>query len=216
MYLYLSSRPRGINLDVIFRLYIGQDTTETLSYNFGEGAKFDGFGKTLPRPLYNVERQTELIIGVEVDSVIISKDVLVSIKPHPSSLYQGLHASPAYRQLSSRSVAGFGIVPQTNGLTSGNSFQDIEGNQWIVDLDHTAKGRLTLVFNKAHQQYPQNRTKVLCWAGTLLSRDPNAARDIEMNGDPNVGYFSNFIDEKGYLMTFPVDKVEVRKYVPNF
>ena len=45
----------------------------------------------------------------------------------------------------------------------------------------------------------------------LLARDSKGGGvDIPMCGDPMIGYFSNFIDEKGYKMTFTIDTAEVR------
>ena len=206
-YLYLASKPRGINLDLQFRLYMGQDTTETLSYNFGEGAKFDGFGKTLPHPIYNLERLHEIVAGVEIESVLISKDVLVSLKPNPGSMY-GNHTFG--RDFGShRSYKSQGLGSVQNNLTHNDAFQDMEGNYWRVELKHDVQNRVTMVFDKGVHHFSQNKTKLLSWSGSLLSRDPTIARDIDMNGECLVGYFSNFIDEKGYMMSFPVELAEV-------
>ena len=220
-YLYLSSKPRGINLDLQFRLYIGQDSTESLSYNFGEGAKFDGFGKTLPQPLYNLDRTPELIVGVEVESVLISKDILVSLRQTTQNTFAPhLYNSEfgAYnRYTSPRGYKNSASLAAQNPLATTEAFQDQEGNYWKVDLKRDVTQRCTMVFDKGVHHFPQNKTKLVCWTATLLSRDPTVARDIEMNGDPLVGYFSNFIDEKGYIITFPVDLNEVSHgYVITF
>jgi len=44
----------------------------------------------------------------------------------------------------------------------------------------------------------------------LVSRDPHCSPDVAMRGHPVHAYFSNFIDDRaGYLMTFPVQLVQV-------
>ena len=39
VYLYLASKPKGLSIEMNFRLYLSEDTTELLTYNYGEGAK---------------------------------------------------------------------------------------------------------------------------------------------------------------------------------
>lgn len=85
---------------------------------------------------------------------------------------------------------------------------DTDGNQWRLDIDRSAQ-RLTLTMSKGVHHYQHNRTQLLCWTASLISRDSNAAPDIDMRGDAIVGYFSNFIDDKGYLINFPVERKEV-------
>ena len=208
VYLYLSNKARGITLDVHFRLYVGESTTEMLTYNFGEGAKFDGFGKTLPDPLYNFEKLTEITIGVEIADIIIAKDLAINVRSSSSSQ---VYAPHLYNQFNSFSgVAKYG---QQNGGMPNDAFQDQDGNYWKVELDRSQSQRVTMVLDKGVHHYPQNKTKLLCWSAMILSRDPTMIRDIEMNGDPICGYFSNFIDDKGYLMSFPLEMQEVREKI---
>lgn len=47
--------------------------------------------------------------------------------------------------------------------------------------------------------------------GVLLSRDPERTPDLDMTSEAMIGYFSNFIEERGFHMQFPIDKTEVRK-----
>ena len=220
-YLYLSSKPRGINLDLQFRLYIHNDSTESLSYNFGEGAKFDGFGKTLGQPLYNLDRVGELTVGVEIEAVLVSKDILVSLRGTPQNTYAPHLYNSEFgqynRYTSPRGYkAGASASQAAHPLQTTEAFQDHEGNYWKVDLKRDAPVRATMLFDKGVHHFPQNKTKIVSFTATLLSRDPTVARDIEMNGDPLTGYFSNFIDEKGYIITFPVDIAEVRKMIFDF
>ena len=199
VYLYLSSKPRGVSMEVQFNLYLGQDTTEILTYHFGEGAKFDGFGKTLPEPLYNVEKLTEITVGVEVTSLVTYKTVPVRRK------HGGTYAPHLYnRDTSSSYRSSYG------GLTAAEAFQDHEGNYWKADIVRSEKS-LTMMFDKGVHHYPHNKTKLLCWTATLLALDPHRAQDIDMSGEPVIGYFSNFIDDKGYMMPFPIEMPEVRK-----
>ena len=204
VYLYLASKPKGLSLEVNFRLYLSEDTTELLTYNYGEGAKFDGFGKTLSQMLYGVDKMTSLTVGVEVTAVTIWKDHTLNMReqnvytPH---LYKDY---AQYRKGSSHYGGG-----SYGGLTPVEAFQDQEGNYWKASIDRNAK-KLTLIFDKGVHHYQQNKTKLLCWTATLLSRDPDRANDLDMCGEPVVGYFSNFIDEKGYRLVFPVEIAEVR------
>ena len=211
VYLYLSNKARGLTMDVHFRLYVGEDTTEMLTYNFGEGAKFDGFGKTLSEPLYNLEKLTQITIGVEIADVIIAKDLPLSVKgvsAAPQVYAPHLYNRDMYSSYSSKYGNQYA---QQNGALAGpnDAFQDHEGNYWKVELDKSQPQRVSMTLDKGVHHYPQNKTKLLCWSAMILSRDPTMIRDIEMNGDPMVGYFSNFIDDKGYIMTFPVEMAEV-------
>ncbi len=211
-YLYLSSKALGTSMEIQFTLNVGQDTTEILTYNFGEGAKFDGFGKTLPEPLYNVKKLNELTVGVEVSSLVIYKIATVYLNPqkmYSPHLYKEYGAAYNRASRAGGYKSGYSSSSSSSPLTAPEAFQDQEGNYWKTDLCRDEK-RLTLTFDKGVHHYPHNKTKLLCWSAILLSQDPERARDIDMNGDPCLGYFSNFIDDKGYLMTYPLEKVEVR------
>ena len=209
VYLYLSSKPKGIAVECVFRLYLNVDTTELLSYNYGEGAKFDGFGKTLTEPLYDLNRTTQLTVGVEMTSLNIWKDHLIKLRGSAAS--HSVYSPHVYRDYSSsynsRSPSS-SSYNNSNTLTQADAFQDQEGNYWKADIERDSQ-RFVVVFDKGVHHYQQNKTKLLCWTATLLSRDPDRASDLDMARDPVVGYFSNFIDEKGYKMPFPVDVSEV-------
>ena len=204
VYFYLSSKARGISMEVTFRLYLGEDTTDTLTYHFGEGAKYDGFGKTLPEPIYNVDKTNSVITGVEVSSVLVYKDVPITLRSNT-----GVYSPHVYKEYGSSYGSGGG---RYKSLTPTEAFQDHEGNHWKMDLDRERKG-LTLVFDKGVHHYPQNKTKLLCWTSTLLTQDPNRGQDMEMSGPATIGYFSNFIDDKGYLMSFAMESAEVSLYL---
>ena len=222
VYLYIASKPKGISVEVNFRLYVGEDSTELLTYNYGEGAKYDGFGKTLSQALYNTEKMLQVTIGVEVVGLSIWKDVQVSLRqqsniyaPH---LYNKEYNTSPYRSThssgSSSSGGTLGRYSSSTGssglgaLTPPDAFQDTEGNFWKAEMYADAR-RLTVTFDKGVHHYQQNKTKLLCWSATLLSRDVDRANDLDMLGEPIVGYFSNFIDEKGFRMTWDVDMEEV-------
>ena len=209
VYLYLSGKSKGISLELQFTLFLGVDCTEILSYNFGEGAKFDGFGRTLPEPLTNPDRMTEVTVAVEVNSMIIYKCAAVRLRPpvlHPpgtmgftSRVYKDNYG--AYNGLSGSSAS-------SNSLVGNEAFQDQEGNFWKIELVRDSK-MLTILFDKGVHHFQNNKTKVVCLSAVLLSRDPQQIKDVHMNGYPIVGYFSNFTDDKGYLMTFPIQLFEV-------
>ena len=218
VYLYLATKPKGLALEMTFRLYMGEDTTELLTYNYGEGAKYDGFGKTLSEPLVNVEKLKQVTIGVEVSMVLAWRDQTVSLKqsgvyaPHLYKDMNPYRTTPARSPRSSSAYTPMGYGGGSySALTPADAFPDLEGNFWKVDLDRAHK-RLTMVFDKGVHHFQQNKTKLLCWTCTLLSRDPDRANDIDMRMDPIVGYFSNFIDEKGYKFTFPIDLSEVSSF----
>ncbi len=209
LYLYLASKPKGLSLEVNFRLYLGEDTTELLTYNYGEGAKYDGFGKTLSQFLPDVEKIKEITIGVEIMNLTLWKDHGMSLRSIP-----GVYTPHLYKDYSSYRSTSIGRYGQNNNnygsaLTPAEAFQDQEGNYWKATVDSNEK-KLTLIFDKGVHHYQQNKTKLLCWTSTLLSRDPDRANDLDMSSEPIVGYFSNFIDEKGYRMPFPIDLSEVR------
>jgi len=82
-------------------------------------------------------------------------------------------------------------------------WQDHEGNSWRTEIVGEHR-QLTVSFDKSVYHYQHNRTKILIVSAILLSRDPQRAPDVAMKGHPLHAYFSNFIDDKGYLMTFPV------------
>jgi len=69
--------------------------------------------------------------------------------------------------------------------------------------------QLTLSVDKSVYHYQHNRTKILIMSAILVSRDPQRAPDVVMKGHPVHGYFSNFIEDKGYVMTFPVQLAQV-------
>ena len=202
LYLYLATKPKGLSIEMSFRLYLGDDTTELLSYNYGEGAKYDGFGKTLSQPLYNVEKLQQITVGVEITSVIIWKDLVVPLRAHNNVYSPQVYKETYSRGQQSRAGGSY------SSLTAAEAFMDHEGNYWKADLDRDAH-KLTVIFDKGVHHYQQNKTKLLCWSMTLLSRDPDRANDLDQCGDPVVGYFSNFIDEKGYRMSFPLEGIEV-------
>lgn len=205
VYLYLFSKAKGLSMESTFRLYLGEDSTEMLVYNFGEGAKFDGFGKTLSEPLYNVEKLTEVTAGVELDHLTIYKDMLLSMRPqnvYAPHLYKDYNSHNSAYEANSKPNSPYG------GLTPAEAFQDHDGNYWKADIVRESR-RLVMIFDKAVHHYQQNRTKLMCWTAQLLSRDMEKAPDIPMNGTPITGYFSNYIDERGYKMGFPLDTSEV-------
>ena len=206
VYLYIASKPKGISIEMNFRLYVGDDSTELLTYNYGEGAKYDGFGKTLSQPLYNTEKMLQVTIGAEIVGLSIWKDVQVSLHQQTN-----IYAPQLYKDYGSYRSGSSGSTYGSSGLgslTPVEAFPDHEGNYWKADIFPDAR-RLTVVFDKGVHHYQQNKTKLLCWNATLLSRDPDRASDLDMLGEPIVGYFSNFIDEKGFRMTWDVDMVEV-------
>ena len=207
LYLYLNSRPRSLAIELGFTLHLGDDQTELLAYSFGDGAKFDGFGKTLPAPLAGAARGSApamVTISVEIHSVAVFKDLAVSVRgaAHTSSAASaGTYAPQLYKEYRSYGSGSYG----TPALTAAEAFQDHEGNFWRATVDREAgAGRLTVNVDKGVHHYPHSRTKLLCCSATLLARDPADAPDVDATGAPLVGYFSNFIDEKGYLLSFPI------------
>ncbi|KAK2177773.1 hypothetical protein NP493_580g01018 [Ridgeia piscesae] len=193
IYLYLSNKPRPVSMELNFTLYVGEDRTEILTYGFGEGAQFDGFGKTLPAPLYNLDKVPMITVGVEMMSLTVFKDMTVSVHG------QGSYAPHLYKEYRSYGTGSYG-----SSLTPAEAFQDHEGNYWKANYRRDSK-MATVAFDKGVHHYPHSKTKLLCWSSILLAQDPNVAQDVDMTGKPIVGYFSNFIDEKGYLMSFPID-----------
>ena len=184
-------------MELNFTLYVGEDRTEILTYGFGEGAQFDGFGKTLPAPLYNLDKVPMITVGVEMMSLTVFKDMTVSVHG------QGSYAPHLYKEYRSYGTGSYG-----SSLTPAEAFQDHEGNYWKANYRRDSK-MATVAFDKGVHHYPHSKTKLLCWSSILLAQDPNVAQDVDMAGKPIVGYFSNFIDEKGYLMTFPIDANQV-------
>lgn len=199
VYLYLSNKPRPVSMELNFTLYVGEDRTEILTYGFGEGAQFDGFGKTLPAPLYNLDKVPMITVGVEMMSLAVFKDMTVSVHG------QGSYAPHLYKEYRSYGTGSYG-----SSLTPAEAFQDHEGNYWKANYKRDSK-IATVAFDKGVHHYPHSKTKLLCWSSILLAQDPNVAQDIDMTGKPIVGYFSNFIDEKGYLMTFPIDANQIEQ-----
>lgn len=201
VYLYLSTKAKAVSLELTFTLYLGEDTTDVLTYHFGEGAKYDGFGKTLSEPIYNMEKVTSVIIGAEITHLYSYKDAPLTLKAQSS-----VYSPHVYKDYTTYGSSPYG------SLTPSEAFQDEEGNFWKADLKRDAR-ILTVTFDKGVHHYPQNKTKLLCWSATLLSQDTNRAQDLEMDSEPLVGYFSNFIDDKGYVMTFPLELGEVSSMV---
>jgi len=78
----------------------------------------------------------------------------------------------------------------------------------MSDVGSTGK-QLTLCIDKCVYHYPHNRTKILILSAILASRDPQRGPDVAMKGHPVHGYFSNFIEDKGYFMTFPLQLAQV-------
>ena len=79
---------------------------------------------------------------------------------------------------------------------------------WKTELQGDHK-QLTVCVDKSVYHYQHNRTKILIFTAILLSRDPQRAADVAMKGHPVHGYFSNFIDDRGYLLTFPLHLTHV-------
>jgi len=78
IYLYLADKTKSVIVELQFTLCLAGDLTEILTYSFGDCAKYEGFGKTLRERLPDVDRLTEVTVGVEVQSVMVYK--LVSVK----------------------------------------------------------------------------------------------------------------------------------------
>ena len=96
--------------------------------------------------------------------------------------------------------------------------QDHEGNQWRAQVVRNSRC-LTVSFDKAVHHFTNNRTRIAVWSAILLSRDPDRASDIAVKGNPVVGYFNNFIDEPGFMLSFPIEMTEVffvlkRRFLP--
>ena len=89
--------------------------------------------------------------------------------------------------------------------------QDHEGNSWRTELFSDHK-QLTVCVDKSVYHYQHNHTKILIVSAVLVSRDPQRVPDVAMKGHPVHGYFSNFIDNKGYLMTFPLQLADVSSF----
>ena len=202
VYLYLANKSVGTSIEVNFTLSVGEDSTEILAYNFGEGAKFDGFGKTLPEPLHNVKKLKEVTASVDVNAFIVYKIATVRLRA------SGVYAPHVYKEYGSYRSGSHGHTYAGSSLTAAEAFQDQEGNYWKTELLRDSR-KMTVTFDKGVHHFPHNKTKLLCWSAMLISRDPERARDVEMEREPLVGYFSNFIDDKGYLMTFPIEVTEV-------
>lgn len=197
VYLYLSGKAKGVSMELRFTLCLCNESTEILAYNFGESAKFDGFGKTLQEPLPNASKMTEALASVEITSIMVYKCANVRLFQQPAAFSSRFQRKDH-----------FGSHNGTYGsaglsLASVETFQDHEGNFWKLDLVRDAK-TLTVIIDKGVHHFPNNKTKIICFSMVLLSLDQQKGSDVNMNGYPIVGCFSNFTDDRGYLTTFPL------------
>ena len=191
VYLYMSDKPKGVSVHLQFRLYMDDESTDYFTYTFGESAKFDGFGRTLTAAFEKPSKVLSLTVGVEIASVIIFKDVFLSL--HPGTVY------------SPHLYNNYGA----SSLTPSEAFQDHDGNHWKAEIDLESK-RFAVTLDKAVHHFPQNITKLACWSATLLSRS-EAVEEMDMCADHAiVSYFSNSLDERGYIASFPIELAEVR------
>lgn len=202
VYLYLSGKARGVSLELRFTLSLCNDSTEILTYNFGEGAKFDGFGKTLLESLPNANKLTEATVSVEITSLMIFKCAPIKFFQQPLSSSSRFQRKDGYASYNG-SYNGLYSGGVGSSLALVEAFQDHEGNFWKTDVVRDAK-KLTIVVDKGVHHFPNNKTKMVCWSVVLLSLDQQRAPDVNMTGFPVVGSFSNFTDDRGYLMTFPL------------
>jgi hypothetical protein len=112
VYLYLSSKSKGVAIDLQFTLFLGKDFTEILNYAFGDEAKFEGFGKTLPDPLTNVDRLNEVTVGVDIQLLAVTKTTPVRLVHRPTP-----YTSTVSRGLSMMTSS------QNGSMTSADTFQ---------------------------------------------------------------------------------------------
>ena len=87
-------------------------------------------------------------------------------------------------------------------------FKDQDGNVWKAEVIRDTRW-LTVSIDKGVHHFTNNRTRIVVWSAILLSRDQQRAADVYMKGNPIVGFFSNFIEDKGYLITFPIQLSDV-------
>jgi len=120
------------------------DVTEILEYSFGDAAKFDGFGKTL-RCALSVDRASELIAGVEVQSVSVYKLATVRLPPLPTTP-RGMKPSHQHRDLTrlsglpARSAAAAAGVAGLSAITAADSFQ-VRRNCVVFIAGHVTESR---------------------------------------------------------------------------
>ena len=131
VYLYLQSKSRGLSFQARFRLYVENDITDLLTNHFGDGSKFDGFGKTLSERLHQPDKICQLTVGVELNSVNIYKNVPLTL--HSKAVYSP-HLYNNYGHTSP-------------GLAPSEAFQDQEGNLWKAEIIPEAKV-LTVTLDK--------------------------------------------------------------------
>jgi len=119
VYLYLSGKSTPVVLELQFTLRLATDLTEILTYSFGDGAKYEGFGKTLREPLVNAEKLTEVTVAVEIQSMVVYKTVAVRLPPRsmPSGRRYQPDGTNFRRSYLSTSAAGF------NSLARIDTFQ---------------------------------------------------------------------------------------------
>ena len=200
VYLYLSNRNRQVSMEVCFTLSLADGRTEILTYGFGEGAKYDGFGKTLPAPINDLDAEKSITVGVEIISVSVFKDVNISLFSPVSGSVGGKGASfSSYKDYRSGSAVASG---------ADQTFQDQEGNTWRAAYQRDAK-MATVTLDKSSGNYAHSKTKMVAATAALLAQDPEVAQDVDMSGMPLVAYFSNYLDERGHRMTFPLDSLQV-------
>ena len=205
VYLYLANRSRQVSMEVCFTLSLADRRTEILTYGFGEGAKYDGFGKTLTGAgggacRVDVSASDSLVAGVEIISVGAFKDVGVSLSPVMGSVGGG----------------GGGGGPRGGSCArSGHApapFNDHEGNTWRLDYRGRECATATFALDKAAAGHYTShaRGKLVAFSGFLLAQDPEQAQDVDMTGGrPVVARFSNSPDDRPARFTFPLDSLQV-------
>ena len=205
VYMYLANRTRHISMELCFTLKLCDRNSEILTYGFGEGAKYDGFGKTLTANggvACSVDLTTadSLVVGVEITSVNVFKDVCVNLLPPVTSSHS------------------------TRGMTSAASnssvavqFADHEGNSWRLDYRGRECTAATFALDKppggvggggAAGHY--SRGKLVAFSAFLLAQDPDTAQDLDHSGGrPLVAKFANTPDDRPARFTFPLDSLQV-------
>ena len=221
VYLYLHGGSQGISLDLNFVLILGDGATEMLGYEFGEGAKFDGFGKTLSEQFSNPDKLEELNVAVDITRVVVYKLVFLKLPMAQSTTSsRNLRKSPLFfnkpplRQLSRDRLP----TPTFNmSDLSQQIFQDHYGNPWKIEFLRDAplesSNSTNLVFEKGVYHYQNNKSKLVCIQLLLMSQNLDLAQDISMSNPLLICYFSNSLDEKGYPISFPVNLQQVNNFI---
>ncbi|ESN92466.1 hypothetical protein HELRODRAFT_181338 [Helobdella robusta] len=208
VYLYLHNGS-PLTTQLQFTLFLGKECTEILDYDFGEGAKFDGFGKTLPEPFPSPEKMTEMSVACEITRQKVYKIVSVRLMTN---------------FLTNRTLTGSNTPNRKSPISFGNSqsreklklrlspydssnqvFQDHFGNSWKIELSRETASHscVTFQFDRGTYHYPNSKSTISCIQAYVLSNDLTIAKDVPMsNGSYVIGYFSNFTDDKGVLMNF--------------